>query len=303
MQLRYIPLLFLVTACATTGATYRSGVGDALLQGPPYYAGARTAASAVGARVGIFPVQFQPGGGQPALFDPAQGPMSPTAQLLREMNDYLDSLLTSAGAPTVRIITSRDPVRSMPPDRDRGVAPDVRFGCATELGLPGEDCAERGDSALGRARQEMKLSVGRPSAEWVAWAGDAMDAAGTAHALVITLEVGQYLTKQRGLAGRKSVQLGTGHEQPLPWMTSLETPVTVLQLTGALVDHDGRAVRIGAEGIVAARTPLLASGIGAQRILGDQEIATVRTQRRNDLAAHPLAWQEAMRQLARQLTR
>ncbi|HZA51832.1 MAG TPA: hypothetical protein VE549_13900 [Myxococcaceae bacterium] len=37
----------------------------------------------------------------------------------------------------------------------------------------------------------------------------------------------------------------------LPWLTSLETPVSVLQLTGALIDRSGQAVRIGAEGSAA----------------------------------------------------
>lgn len=293
----------LSTACATTGATFKSGVGDAFPEETPYYAGARTTpVAAPDARVGVLPVHFQPTDGPGVLHDPSWGAGSAMSLLLREMNGYLDSLTTSAGARPVRLVTGLSADRSFPTDMRLGVAPDVRFGCLTELDLPGEDCVARGDSALGRGRQAMKLAVGRPDARWVNWVGRTMDAAGTSHAIVITLEVGQYLMKQRGLAGRKIVQLGTGHEVELPWMTSLETPVTVLQMTGALMDRTGQAVRIGAEGIAAKRTPLLASALGAQRMLSDADVDLIRSTRRTDLPGQPLAWQEAMRQLVRQLT-
>jgi hypothetical protein len=61
-------------------------------------------------------------------------------------------------------------------------------------------------------------------------------------------------------------------------------------------------VRIGAEGIAAKRTPLLASAVGAQRMLSDADIELIRDTRRTDLPGQPLAWQEAMKQLVRQLT-
>ncbi len=294
----------LLGACATTGATFGSGVGDAFPVTPPYTAGARTTVAADSSiRIGVLPVQFQPGAGQSGIFDPRSAPGSPVAQLLAEMNAYLDSITTRSGARPVRLITGASAERSLPEGADLGVAPDVRFGCITELDLPGEDCATRGDSALGRGRQAMKLAVGRPDANWVRWVARTMDAANTPVTLVLTLEVGQYLMKQRGLVGRKVVELGTGHEQELPWLTSLETPVTVLQLTGALLGRDGKAMRIGAEGIVAKRTPLLASAVGAQALLSDADVTLVRSTRREDLPGQPLAWQVALRTLVEQLTR
>ena len=129
-----------------------------------------------------------------------------------------------------------------------------------------------------------------------------MSGAGVARALVITLEVGQYLPRQTGLRGDKDVELGTGHVARLPWLTSLETPVTVLQLTGALTKPDGQAIRIGAEGIVAHRTRLLVSSVGGQEVLRDEDVAAVRTLRREDLPGRPLAWQVALRHLVSQLT-
>lgn len=39
------------------------------------------------------------------------------------------------------------------------------------------------------------------------------------------------------------MELGRAHAVALPWLTSLETPVAILQLTGARMGLDGRAVR------------------------------------------------------------
>src|SRR5690348_15158652 len=120
--------------------------------------------------------------------------------------------------------------------------------------------------------------------------------------LVITLEVGQYLPRQRGWTGSKEVELGTAHTVGLPWLTSLETPVSVLQFTGAVMDSTGRAQRIGAEGIYARRTRLLVSAVGGQELIGDEDIQRVREERRADLPGQPLAWQVALIQLLEGLT-
>ncbi|MEW5915484.1 MAG: hypothetical protein AB1762_03725, partial [Gemmatimonadota bacterium] len=245
--------LGLLTACATTGATFRSGVGDAFLEHPPYYAGTRMEAVAGDTtRIGHFPVAFQRGATQPAIFDPRTGRGTPMDALLNEMNAFADSLGVS-----VRLVEGGR-VSAVAHAATR-VPPDVRFGCIPENGVPGNDCAERGDSALGRGSQRMQLAVGRPSAEWTSWMADVTREAGAARALVVTLEIGDYLTRQQGLVGSKIVELGTGNTARLPWLTSLETPVTVLQLTAALVGRDGQAIRIGAEGFYARRTRLTIS--------------------------------------------
>ncbi len=289
------------SACATTGATFQSGVADAFPDHPPYYAGATTTPAAQpGARVGVLPLYYQPGAAQPALFDPRWGPGTPLHALLSEMNATLDSLTTSRGEPLTRLIDGAR-VSAVAPT-SLGVPPDVMFGCLTRTNLPDDECEER-DGALGRGRQQMRLAVGRPSKAWIAWAGSTMDAAGVSHVLVISLEVAEYPVRQRGLAGAKSVELGTNHTVSLPWLTSLDTPVQVVQLTGALIDRNGRAVRIGAEGLVARRTRLLLSALGAQALIGDTDIASLRTQRRDDVAGAPLVWREALRELVAQLTR
>jgi hypothetical protein len=293
IQLLAVPLV--LSACATTGATIGSGVGDAFLERPPYYAGAPVAdVAAAGATIGHLPVGYQRGATQPPLFDPEGRTGTPVGELLREMNAYLESLASATGG-SVRIALASVP--------GNAVAPDVRFGCRTATGAPGDDCEPRDSRAsLGRRGQHMHLAVGRPSPQWVGWARDAAGAAGAERVLVITLEVGQYLPRQSGLIGDKSIELGTDYVQPLPWLTSLETPVAVLQLTGALMDLDGRAVRIGAEGIYARRTRLLLSAIGAQELITGEDVEAVRSLRREDRIGQPLAWQHALSSLYAQLT-
>jgi len=278
---RAAAVTFAVAACAT-GSTFGSGVGDRLLEHPPYYAGARVIADAES--IGHLPITYQRGGSQEPIFDPSGERGTPMAALLAEMNAYLDSLGAS-----VRMAASAP----------QGTPPDVRFGCETDAS---GECTRDETGALGREGTFLHLSVGRPSDAWTTWAASAMAGTDVSRALVLTLEVGQYWTRQVGFRGDKQVELGTNHTVSLPWLTSLETPVTVLQLTGALMDSSGKAVRIGAEGLVARRTRLLVSALGAQELLTDEEVQRLRTSRREDLPGQPLVWQVALRNLVAELT-
>ena len=269
-----------LSGCATTGSTLGSGVGDRQLEHPPYYAGATTAGVA---SLGRYPVTFQRGASQAAAFDPAGGAGTPIDKLLGDIDALVDSVL---GRP-LPLLTGAGMI-----------PPNVYFGC--DRG-GSDDCPERGDSVLGRRGTTMRLAVERPSAAWTSRTASLLDSIDAGHVLLITLEVGQYWPRQRGLTGSKRVELGTGYVVPLPWLTSLETPVTVLQLTGAVIDRGGKAVRIGAEGLVAQRSPLMASALGAQRLLTDDDVHRARTARRDDLPGQPLVWREAACQLLRQL--
>lgn len=271
--MRYLLFTALLTACAT-GSTLRSGVGDKLLERAPFYAG--TLAPDSGARIGHLPVAYQRGSTQPANFEPSGAAGSPVAALLAEMTAFLDSLG----------VTSR--VATVP----AGTAPDVRFSCETAPTDPDE--CQTGDGALGRGDIVMHLAVGRPSTPWVTNAAAAMDSATVSSLVLVTLEIGQYRIRQRGLRGDKEVELGTNNVVNLPWLTSLETPVAVLQLTGARIGRDGRAMRIGAEGVLARRTSLPISALGAQALISDAEVQQLRDE--------PRLWRNALRELVRGLT-
>jgi hypothetical protein len=255
-----------------------------MLEHPPWFAGSNDAVSA--ATIGHFPVAYQRGAGQSVIFEPEGGPGTPMGQLLVEMNRYLDSLRGR---------------QAYDGDLPAGaVPPDVTFGCLT--GTPGGDCLEEDDSLLGGGTDEMRLAVGRPSPQWIQWTASLGGNDSTASSLVITVELSQYLLRQKGILGKKILELGTGYTVNFPWLTSLDTPVQVVQLTGALVRPDGRAIRIAAEGMLARRTDLLTSSIGGQNLITDEEITLLRDQRREDLPGQPLVWQVAMRNLVLALT-
>jgi hypothetical protein len=169
------------------------------------------------------------------------------------------------------------------------------------------DCAdpdEAGPAVRSSSTEQprMRLAVGRPSREWIESNAQALGKAGAELTLVLTLETGQYWITKEGWANRKSLQLGTGYTVRLPWLTSLEAPISVLQITGASVGADGRAVRIGAEGLIAKRTGIVASGLGMQALISDEDVAQLRTLRREDLPGQPLVWQVAVRHLIADLT-
>lgn len=280
-----------VAGCATTGATFRSGVGDSFPDRPPYRAGA--ALTNTDGRIAILPIAYQRGASQSDIFDPSSAPTSPISALLAEMNAYVDSLAQAAGGTiAVRIAASN------------GTPPDVQFGCVPDAGGDCADASAPGPAVRSSEAEQprMRLAVGRPSSEWSTATRAALDARGAQHALVLTLEVGQYWVTKTGWTNRKSIALGTNYSVPLPWLTSLEAPVSVLQLTGALMDRDGLAVRIGAEGMLARRTSLVMSGIGAQSLISDEDVQQLRTLRREDLPGQPLVWQTALRQLVADLT-
>jgi hypothetical protein len=270
-------------ACATTGATLGSGVGDRYLEYPPYYAGSRFAQP--GLSIAHLPITYQRGATHSEIFDPGAEPGSAVAVLLREMNQYLDELQI-----TTRIAT--------PGERVPGTPPDVHFGCI--VGTTGECETEQRVDRDNKAR--MRLAVGRPSSSWTGWTAAALQNAQADATLVITLEVGQYWIQPRGWRNDKTVELGTNHAVRLPWLTALDRPVMVLQLTGALVGPDGKAVRIGAEGMLARRTDLVLGSFGMQRLISDEDVERLRTSRRSDLAGNPLVWEVALSNLIAQLT-
>lgn len=299
----YLPAaaLLALAGCATTGATFGSGVGDRMLARPPYVAGQDAAAiPGAYARIGHLPVVFQRGASQAPIFDPRDTPDTPIGALLADVNAALDSL--ARDAKLVGRLVEGGRVSAVTHGATR-VPPDVMFGCLTPGNLPGEECIERGrDSVLGRGPQQMRLAVGRPSAEWTQWIGEVARERNADAVLVLTLEVGQYLPVQSGVRGSKRVPLGRDHEVSLPWLTSLETPVPVLQLTGALVRPDGKVVRIAAEGIAARRTPLAISALRGQSLFGDEDVRAAHARRREELPGQPLAWEVALRTVVAELT-
>jgi hypothetical protein len=246
---------------------------------PPYYASSSSPVR--GLRLAHTPVLYQRGSAQPAFFDPAAGAGTPVARLLDEMSSYLDAL----GAST--------PLSAAP----RGTPPDVRFDCES-------DALDECSPELGGRREgpSMRLAVGRPSREWVTALAAALAESDADAALVLTLEVGRYWPRQKNFRGDKVVELGTGHTVALPWLTALDKPVQALQITGALVGPDGRALRIGAEGLLAVHTNLFIGALGIEQLISDADVERVLREPLGEGQDGPLVWQAAIRALVSELT-
>lgn len=274
----------LLTACAgRTGATLGSGVGDRMLRDAPWVAG--RALPALRGPVVVFPVAWQAGATQPAFMEPEADSTAPLGQLRVAVQRHLDSL--AAGATTALLAGAGL------------IPPDVQFGCPS---VNQQECdAPSSDAAIGRGATWHRLAVANPSPAWRAALRQRLDSLQATHAVFVTLEIGQYLPRQRGLTGSKYVTLGRDHEVALPWLTSLETPVSVIQLTGVVVDADGKAVRIAAEGLSVKRTPLLLSAVDAQALIRDDDVRTLLRTPRNDLPGQPLVWQAGLEALLRSL--
>jgi hypothetical protein len=267
-----------LAGCA--GSTVNSGVGDRFFSRSPYYAGRFEPRDTV--RMAWLPIRYQQGATQPAIFDPAAGENTPVDDLLSEMNAFLASLRVGESL-------------SLPPGT-RGSPPDVQFGCTGGDDCDGFDAMGPGDAG------RMRLAIAKPSGDWVDAARGAMERANANRAVLITLEITQMWPRQRNWRGSKEVELGTNHTMDLPWLTALDRPVHVIQVTGAVLRPDGTAVRIGAEGMLARRTNLLTGAFGVQRQISNEDVEALRTARRDDLAGAPLVWQEAIRQLVGGLT-
>jgi hypothetical protein len=147
-------------------------------------------------------------------------------------------------------------------------APDVAFGVdrAGETLGPGDVDPD--------APRRMVFMVEGPSKKW---REQLRTASGGKPPAVLSLQLGfdEYWVRQKNLKGDKTIDLGSGRNMSLPWLTSLDDPVQVLQLTGALVLPDGKIARVGAEGLIARRTGMTASAFGAQEVLTEADLSAL----------------------------
>lgn len=214
-------------------------------------------------------------------------PVSALERLATDMNQWLVArfVQVSAGSEPLRL----DSLQS----DGRAIAPRVTLGCQLDFS---DECSEE--------ERSNQLQVSSASRAWREATRQTLAEQQADALLVVHLQIAPHWIHQRGLRGDKEVRLGTRHVQSLPWLTSLDTPVWVIQVTGALVDVEGKVRRSGAEGIWALRTPMRASVLDAQQLLREADIEQVRTTLvREDLPGHPLSWQVALEDLLNGLLR
>jgi hypothetical protein len=237
---------------------------------PPYYDGKLKSAPRHAAHV---PVRFR---SEPDAID-ASPERSPALRAL------LDSL--NAALPVLALTTA------LPTQVDGQGQPDVRFG-VRHGGVTADGTPRAPGEIDTSSPPRMSFEVKGPSRAWKEQARIAAAAAGADAVITLQLGFDDYWIRQKNLKGEKAIELGTGRRMNLAWLTSLDDPVQVLQLTGALATPDGRVLRVGAEGLIARRSGMTAAMIGAQEMLSEDEIRQL-----TEASSGDPVWRTALRSL------
>ncbi len=181
-----------------------------------------------------------------------------------------------------------------------GGAPQIYLGSADSERAP----PQAQDQRLPHDRfAPMVIHVQKPSDGWQRAVSELLAREQADYAVVLTLGVSQYPKGREGVFAKK-VTLGTGHEQPIRFLTAEDKLLEVLQIEGVIVDRQGRIVRAGAEGVIARDTPFAAQVIDVGRSIDDRSLEKVlTTERRDDLPGSPLNLDIALANLVAQLRR
>lgn len=148
----------------------------------------------------------------------------------------------------------------------------------------------------------MALFLDKPSKDWRKSFGETMQAQQGEYALMIWIGLSEYPKANKGVF-KKKVVLGTGYEHEIRFLSAVDKPVEVLQLTGVLMDREGNILRAGAEGILHEDSPFWVQTLNAGTTVDDNALRKLFTEeRRDDLPGKPLAWRVGLYNLMEQLT-
>ena len=121
--------------------------------------------------------------------------------------------------------------------------------------------------------------------------------------VVTQLDFVQYPKADKGFFGKKVV-LGSQHEDKVRFLSALDKPIEVLQLSGVVFDENGAELCAGAEGIVGSDAPFWVQVLEAGKDIDDDTLDHVlHHERRQDIPGAPLNWQAAADQLMWNLLR
>lgn len=261
----WLPLLALIAAAAPAAATTRGSFDR-----PPFYHGKLPSWARAPEHVAV---SWR---GSDAPSDPSPSTSPVLAALLDSLRSELD----------------RDRRTHLLPGGDWPMreGPDIGFGC--RQGVGDETTAPTSSEVDPSEPRRMTFDIGSPGRGWIyrvtQGAGDSVRAV-----LVVELGFGDQWVRKTGAKGAKTLDLGTGRSTPVPWLTSIESPVRVLQLTGAVLTPAGKVLRVGAEGLLAHRPEPAPSPGGARQALAEKELASVLA----PAPGGPPVWRQALRDL------
>lgn len=205
--------------------------------------------------------------------------------LMEAMNQYLDSLVWS------QPLTSSIPEKGLPwlfvGSSEAETAPPVTI-------MMREDHDEY---------PPMALYLEKPSNSWRQSFSQQMAEQDADFAFLFWIGLTEYPKADKGLF-KKKVVLGTDYEHEIRFLSAVDKPVEVLQVTGILLDREGNVIRAGAEGFLHEDSPFWVQTLEAGTTINDNAIENLFTEeRREDLPGRPLAWKVAMENLMSQLTK
>lgn len=147
----------------------------------------------------------------------------------------------------------------------------------------------------------MAMYLEKASKEWRKSLTETMKQANADYTLLTWIGLTEYPKANKGVF-KKKVVLGTGYEREIRFLSAVDKPVEVLQVTGILLDKEGTVIRAGAEGFLHEDSPFWVQALDAGTTVDDNAINKLHDeQRRTDLPGNPLAWQVALYNLIEQL--
>jgi hypothetical protein len=143
----------------------------------------------------------------------------------------------------------------------------------------------------------------KPKPEWKNEMRVLASSEGARRVVVTQLDFVQYPKADKGFFGKKVV-LGSQHEEKVRFLSAIDKPIEVLQLSGAVLDENGVELCAGAEGIIGSDSPFWVQVLEAGKDIDDDLLEQVlHHERRDDIPGAPLNWQAAADQLMWNLLR
>jgi len=197
--------------------------------------------------------------------------------LIEVMSEYIDSLHWSTKLETDRLAIPGEP--------------RVFIGSAESSDAPPEARQMRNENDK---YPPMIIHIKKPAKEWRAALLQSLTAVNGNFLLIMNFSFDDFPKADKGLFGKKVV-LGTDYEQGLNFLTAIDKPVEVLQITGMLLDREGNILRAGSEGILAKDTPFSLQIFDIQKEIDRKAIdKLINEERREDLPDKPLKWKVAV---------
>ena len=208
-------------------------------------------------------------------------------KLKKKMNDYLQKTQLIK-IPEIKLNADAYPI--------------VYFGVVEAYDFPGDPDDPVFETYEDADKPLMSIYQESPSKAWKDSLKNRCAGSRINYVLVPFLSLGNFKVYQKDWKGNKEIVLGSDYRVPVPWLTALDQPVEVLYIGAALVNCQGKIIKVGAEGLLAKKTKFLMSVLNLQAAIAPEDIEKLLQARRKDLPGQPLIWKTALKNLLKNMT-